>query len=179
MDPRTKRTIREWTNTVVSTAVMFVVLRAVVVEAYDVPTGSMRPTILEHERILGTKFHYWLWEPERGDVVVFRTPPAVRAMQADGGSDRLLKRIVAVAGDTVEVRDGAVWVNGARQEEPYLLEPPHYLLTPVLVPEHHVFVLGDNRNNSLDGHVWGFLPESALLARGFARYWPPWRIGAL
>ena len=98
MKARHRRHLAEWTNTIVSSAVMFLVMRAVVVEAYDVPTGSRRPTILEHERVLGTKFHYWLWAPERGDVVVFRTPPAVRALQADGGSARLLKRIVAIAG---------------------------------------------------------------------------------
>ena len=179
MNPRHRRVLAEWTHTLVSSAVMFLVMRAVVVEAYDVPTGSMRPTIQEHDRILGTKFHYWLWAPERGDVVVFRTPPDVRALQADGGSERLLKRIVAVAGDVVEVKGGALWVNGVRQEEPYLEDSPDYRMPRVRVPEGHVFVLGDNRNNSLDGHVWGFLPEKALLAHAIVRYWPPWRIGAL
>lgn len=179
MKPRHRRRLVEWTHALVSTTVMFLVLRAVVVEAYEVPTGSMRPTIREHDRVLGTKFEYWLREPSRGDVVVFRTPPTVRAMQADGGSERLLKRVIAVAGDVVEVRDGAVRINGIRQDEPYLQDRPDYRMPAVRVPKGHVFVLGDNRNNSLDGHIWGFLPEDALLAHAVVRYWPPWRVGLL
>ena len=179
MNERRRRRLAEWTRTLVSSAVMFLVMRAVVVEAYVVPTGSMRPTIQENDRVLGTKFHYWFFAPERGDVVVFRTPPPVRALQADGGSDRLLKRIVAVAGDVVEVKGSALWVNGVRQVEPYLQDPPDYRMPRVRVPPGHVFVLGDNRNNSLDGHVWGFLPEKELLAHAVVRYWPPWRIATL
>jgi signal peptidase I len=168
----------EWTKTIVASAAVFVVMRAAVVEAYHVPTGSMRPTILEGERILGTKFHYWLWEPETGDVVVFRTPAAVRRLQSQE-ADRLVKRVIGKEGDLVQIAGGIVRVNGRTLDEPYVLAPPDYELPAIRVPRDHVFVLGDNRNNSLDGHVWGFLPEKDLLAHAFLRYWPPQRIGVL
>jgi signal peptidase I len=175
---RGKREVAEWAKTIVSSVVVFLVMRAAVVEAYHVPTGSMRPTILEGDRILGSKFHYRFREPECGDVVVFRTPERVRALQREDAS-RLVKRVVAVGGDVVEVRGGVVRVNGQPLEEPYVLAKPDYVLPPVRVPTDHVFVLGDNRNDSLDGHVWGFLPKDALLARAFLRYWPPQRLGTL
>ncbi len=178
MNSKRRQAVWEWTKTIVSSAAVFLVMRAAVVEAYHVPTGSMRPTILEGERILGTKFHYWLWEPETGDVVVFRTPDVVRRLQSEE-ADRLVKRLIAKEGDVVAIHDGIVRENGRPLDEPYLLAPPDYELPPMRVPKDHVFVLGDNRNNSLDGHVWGFLPEDDLLARAFLRYWPPQRIGIL
>ena len=90
-----------------------------------------------------------------------------------------MKRIVAVEGDVVEVSGGVLRVNGVAKREDYLNEPPAYTMGPVRVPEDCVFVLGDNRNNSADGHYWGFLPRSDIKARLFARYWPIGRIGAL
>ena len=153
-------------------------MRAAVVEAYHVPTGSMRPTIHEGDRILGSKFHYRFWEPRTGDVVVFRAPEAVRRLSSHD-ADRLVKRVIATDGDFVEVSRGVVRVNGRILDEPYVAAPPDYELPRFRVPAGHVFVLGDNRNNSLDGHVWGFLAEEDLLARAFVRYWPPGRMGAL
>ncbi|MFN8177140.1 MAG: signal peptidase I [bacterium] len=179
MKERRRRELIEWVKTIVSSAVVFLVLRATVVEAYYVPTGSMRPTILENDRILGSKFYYRFWEPKTGDVVVFRTPERVREMEGPNGGSRLVKRVVAKSGDLVQVSKGVVRVNGKALSEPYVLDPPDYEMPPVRVPAGCVFVLGDNRNDSLDGHVWGFLPEKALLARAFLRYWPPQRIGTL
>ncbi len=180
MKPRVKREIREWAKTLVYSALMFFGMKIAVVEAYHVPTGSMRPTILEGDRILGTKFHYWIWDARAGDVVVFRSPERVQALSGpQAAAGRLVKRVVAVAGDVVEVKDGTLFVNGTAQREPYLQAPPDYRMPPFPIPEGHVFVLGDNRNNSLDGHVWGSLEEEALLARAWVRYWPPWRVGLL
>lgn len=176
MNDRVKREVREWSRTILYSAILFFALRVAVVEAYHVPTGSMRPTILEGDRILGTKFHYWLWEPKAGDVVVFRTPDRVREMSADGGSSRLVKRCVAVGGDHVRVDNGRLYVNGVPREEPYLQSPPAYRMREIVVPKGHILVLGDNRNNSLDGHIWGTLPEKALLAKAVVCYWPPNRI---
>lgn len=173
-----KRELVAWTKTILSSTVMFLVMRATVVEAYHVPTGSMRPTILEGERILGSKFYYRFWEPKTGDVVVFRTPERVQRLQGHESS-RLVKRLIATEGDVVRVASGIVYVNGHALAEPYVGTPPDYEMPAVRVPAGHVFVLGDNRNNSLDGHVWGFLPEQALLARAFLRYWPPQRIGTM
>ena len=179
MNERIRMQVIEWVKTIVYSALLFFGMRVAVVEAYHVPTGSMRPTILEGDRILGSKFHYWFWEPKAGDVVVFRSPERVQRMSGDHAGKRLVKRVVATAGDTVEVVGGVLLVNGRPREEPFIQAAPNYEMPPVRVPEGHVFVLGDTRNNSLDGHIWGFLEKEALLARAWVRYWPLTRLGAL
>jgi signal peptidase I len=169
---------RDWARTLLLTVALSLGLRVAVVEAFVVPTGSMRPTIQEGDRLLGSKFHYWFWEPKRGELVVFRPPPAAQEI-THAEASRYVKRVIATEGDLVEVRDGRVRVNGREVEEPYLDAPPHYDVPPTRVPEGQLFVLGDNRNDSLDSHVWGFLPQDALIAHVFARYWPPNRISGL
>jgi signal peptidase I len=138
----------------------------------------MRPTILEGDRLLGTKFHYWFRDPRAQEIVIFRPPENARAYVGPEVK-RLVKRVVAVEGDKIEIADGIVIVNGHQLQEPYIETPPLYPLAPVVVPPDHFFVLGDNRNQSLDSHFWGFVPESELIAHVFARYWPLDRIGSL
>lgn len=178
MEPRYAKEAREWGKTLMITAAVSLLLRAAVVEAFMVPTGSMRPTILEGDRILGTKFPYWLREPRAKEIVVFRPPEEARA-QVSADVKRLVKRIVAVEGDVIEIAQGIVLVNGIPLEEPYINAPPQYDLPPIEVPAKHVFVLGDNRNQSLDSHSWGFVPKSELIAHVVLRYWPPSRLGTL
>jgi len=173
-----KSEARDWGRTLLLTALLSLALRVAVVEAFVVPTGSMRPTILEGDRLLGSKFHYWFWHPKRGDVVVFHPPAEAQELSREDAK-RFVKRVIAVAGDTVSVHAGHVFVNGRELDEPYVATPPTYRMGETVVPEHELFVLGDNRNESLDSHVWGFLPEDALIAHVFARYWPPNRIGGL
>jgi len=173
-----KSEAREWGKTLLYTGLLSLVLRVAVVEAFVVPTGSMRPTILEGDRLLGSKFHYWFWQPARGDIVVFRPPDKAQEI-TDKKTPRYVKRVIAVAGDTVEVKRGRVFVNGNPVDEPYLSAPPSYRVPPVVVPAGQLFVLGDNRNESFDSHRWGFLAEESLIAHVFARYWPPNRIGGL
>jgi signal peptidase I len=84
---------------------------------------------------------------------------------------------VGIAGDTVEVKGGVVYVNGVAQDEPYTNERPDYDLPPLTVPKGAIFVLGDNRNHSFDSHIWGFLPENNVIGRAVLKYWPPWRVG--
>lgn len=169
---------RAWLRTAALVVLASLAMRAVVVEAFVVPSGSMRPTIVEGDHLLGSKFHYRFWQPRRGEVVVFRPPDeALRIGRAD--ATRYVKRVIAVEGDEVEIRDGVVRVNGGALAEPYVAEAPDYVFPAQRVPPGHVFVLGDNRNESLDSHRWGFLPREALLAHVFARYWPPERIGGL
>jgi signal peptidase I len=167
-----------WLKTLSLTVALALAARAVVVEAYVVPSGSMRPTIEVGDHLLGSKFHYRFWSPARGDIVVFR-PPEAAQQEGAPAAPRYVKRVIAVAGDEVSVRGGRVWVNGEPVIEPYLAEAPGYAFGPRRVPEGHLFVLGDNRNESLDSHRWGFLSEDALIAHVFGRYWPPRRIGGL
>lgn len=172
-----KTEARDWGRTILMTAALSLVLRVAVVEAFVVPTGSMRPTIVEGDRLLGSKFHYWFWGPKRGDLVVFHPPQAALELSSANAS-RYVKRVIGTAGDVVEVTGGHVLVNGKPLDEPYLEAAPRYRMPPTRVPEGQLFVLGDNRNESLDSHIWGFLQEDALIAHVFARYWPPTRLAS-
>lgn len=124
---------------------------------------------------------------QRGDVVVFSPPQALLdILLKEYGSDNeikpkeaLIKRVVALEGDQAQVkRDGKLYVNGEVQEDAFTKEDKvNYRYGPVTVPKDNVLVLGDNRNESLDGHVWGCLPIDNIIGRAMCVYWPPWRVG--
>lgn len=166
--------VREWVKSIGLALLLAIGIRTAVVEAFVIPSGSMEPTLQIGDRILGNKFWFWFATPHRRDIVIF-SPPASAEMAAGA----LIKRVVAVEGDVVEIRDGQVFVNGKDVSEPYVKERPQYILPPTRVPRGMLFVLGDNRNASYDSHVWGFVPRSHLKAKAFARYWPLNRMGLL
>jgi len=152
-------------------------LRWAVVEPRWIPSGSMLPTLQLQDRILVEKLTPRFGSGVRtGSIVVFH-PPA--RLQEAGYDPRtaLIKRVVAVAGDQVEVRDGKLWRNGTPAEPDWAREPMDYALEPFVVPAGEVLVLGDNRNASLDSHLWGPLPETDLIGTAIWRYWPPARFG--
>jgi signal peptidase I len=159
---------------------MFMAVRGVA-QNFIVDGGSMEPNFHNGELVIVNKLAFKTldlgvvpfldgkrWQPFRdpqpGDVVVFEFPQ-------DPTRD-FIKRVIAVPGQTVEVREGRVYVDGVVVEEPYLSEPPHYTYGPTSVPPGQLFVLGDNRNNSYDSHSWGMLPDQHLIGRAEFRYWP-------
>lgn len=166
--------LKEYIKSVVLALIIAFGIRATIVQAYVIPTGSMIPTIMENDRIMSNKFIYFFSEPVPGDVVVF-TPP--EAAQTD--ATRFVKRLIAVEGDWVEIRDGRVYRNSRQLSEPYINQSPDYTVGPVRVPDGYVFVLGDNRRNSNDSHSWGFLPKKNIFAKAMFRYWPLNRIGVV
>ena len=154
-------------------------LRWAVLEPRWIPSGSMLPTLQLQDRVLVEKVRTRLHRPlPVGTVVVFHPPPALQAAgyAADAA---LIKRVVARAGDVVEVRQGRLWRNGAAVTGDWAAEPMRYTLPPLTVPAGHLLVLGDNRNASLDSHLWGPLPEQQLIGAAVWRYWPLRRFGAI
>jgi len=162
---------REILESVVLAVILTVVIRLWLFEPFYIPTPSMEPTLYPHDRILVNKLSYRLHPPERGDVVVFQFP-------LDPRRD-FIKRVIAFEGETVEIRQGYVYINGRRLEEPYIAEAAVADFGPVKVPEDHLFVMGDNRNNSEDSRVWGPLHEKFLIGKAFLIYWPPHRVGLI
>jgi signal peptidase I len=172
--PIQRERIWEWVKSIGLAVLLALGIRTAVVEAFVIPSGSMEPTLQIGDRVLGNKFWFWFAEPHRQDIVIFAPPPS-----AELAAGALIKRVIAVEGDVVEVRDEQVMVNRQLLTEPYLKEQPLYILSPTLVPPGMLFVLGDNRNASYDSHAWGFVPRGSLRAKAFARYWPLNRIGLL
>ena len=157
----------------ISFALVFGFVRPFVMEAFWIPSGSMVPTLEIGDRVLVNKFIYRFTEPERGDIVVFRS--------VDNPDEDLIKRVVGVPGDEIAVRRGRLILNGEPQKEPYTNKnfPDRSFYARTTVPEGHVFVMGDNRGNSADSRVFGPLPKKNIEGKAFLRFWPPQRIGLL
>ena len=154
-------------------------LRWAVLEPRWIPSGSMLPALQLQDRVLVEKLRARLHRPiPIGTVVVFHPPAALLAAGYDPKA-ALIKRVVAQAGDAVEVRNGVLWRNGSKAAIDWSAEPMDYQLEPLTVPPDHLLVLGDNRNASLDSHLWGPLPQKALIGTAVLRYWPLNRFGWL
>lgn len=162
---RKKSVLREFVETLLFTLLIYFLIRTFLFENYRVVGHSMDPTLADEQYLVVCKFLYRLQEPQRGDIVVFR--------DARGGDRKLIKRIVGMPGESVEVKNGLVYVNGQSLDEPYIMEQPRYSQQSSVLPEGEYFVLGDNRNNSSDSHNWGSLPEDAIVGKSCASYWPP------
>lgn len=153
-------------------------IKTFIVQPFVIPTGSMIPTIELQDRLLAEKITYrFARQPEPGEIVVFDNPDS-----SDPVAKILIKRVIATGGQTVDVRDGAVYVDGTKLDEPYVhgkVTQPGTVATPIEIPEGYVWLMGDNRPNSGDSRFFGPVPESAVNGRGFWTYWPLSRFGKL
>jgi signal peptidase I len=177
--PSLVETLRRQVVPVLVWVLLALVLRWAVLEPRWIPSGSMLPALQLQDRVLVEKLRTHLHRPiPIGTVVVFHPPAALLAAGYDPKA-ALIKRVVAQAGDAVEVRDGVLWRNGSKAAIDWSAEPMDYQLEPLTVPPDHLLVLGDNRNASLDSHLWGPLPQRALIGTAVLRYWPLNRFGWL
>lgn len=129
----------------------------------------MEPNLHDNQRLIIEKISYHIHPPQRGDIIVLRLP--------NRQSDPLIKRVIGLPGETVEITDGKVIINGEVLDEPYLNQSTYQGMPPRVVPADEVFVLGDNRGFSNDSRAFGFVPFSDIIGRAWFRYWPPSEIG--
>ncbi len=187
MSLKKKSVLRDWVESIIVAFLLAMVIRTFVVQAFKIPTGSMRMTLLEGDLILVNKFIYGarvpftsqrlpaVRQPKRGDVVVFIYPE-------DKKKD-FIKRLVGLPGETIEIKGGSIYVNDKPAPEPIFNQIYYYNRgdfasegQKIRVPANSYFVLGDNSVSSKDSRYWGFVPKDDLLGQALIVYWPPQRV---
>ncbi|QZZ20624.1 signal peptidase I [Leptothermofonsia sichuanensis E412] len=158
--------------------ILALLIRAFVAEPRYIPSDSMVPTLAIGDRLVVEKMSYRFRTPESGEIVVFDPPPQLQ-IQGYARDQAFIKRIIGTPGQTVLVQNGTVYLDQQPLQESYIAAPPNYLWGPAEVPPHSYFVMGDNRNNSNDSHIWGFLPEANIIGRAWFRFYPFNRIGLI
>jgi signal peptidase I len=186
--PRPLRTIIDWGLTLALACIAVLLFQAEVAKPYRIPSSSMEPTLhcakpvagcqgRFSDRVIANRLAYRLHEPERGDIIVFETTPAVEAACDARGA--FVKRVVGLPGEHVAMRDGYVLIDGVRLSEPYMHARYRGKETGSWgrVPTDSYFVLGDNRPMSCDSRRWGAVTSGDIVGRADVTYWPPRRIG--
>lgn len=182
--------IKEWVPSILFAAILvFGIIRPFIVQAFKIPSGSMRPTLMEGDKLFVNKFIYRFHAPERGDIIVFKypgNPSDPSETKADRKKD-FIKRLAAFGGEVVEIQDGTLLIDGKTLEEPGTFSRFYYFNhdpfgsphQKIRVPEDSYFVLGDNSANSRDSRFWGFVPKKNVLGKAIFRWWPLNKIGKL
>jgi signal peptidase I len=166
----------EWGILIVGALLIALLIKTFLFQAFYIPSASMEPTLKVHDRVLVNKLSYHLHSVHRGDIVVFKAPPEERTAQIKD----LVKRVIGLPGDTIESRDGHVYIDDRLLSESYL---PKGTVTDDLpkqvVPANSYFMMGDNRTASSDSRVFGPIKRSTIIGRAFVRMWPLTRLGFL
>lgn len=167
--------MRETVETIVIAFILAFLIRTFVVQAFYIPSGSMKPNLQIGDRILAYKFLYGLKNVKRGDIIVFKFPLNPRK--------DFIKRVIGLPGDIIKVENKEIYVNGKQLSEPYIVHGdkwnsgfPRDEYPPTPVPAGSLFMLGDNRDSSDDSRYWGFVPAKNIVGEAFLVYWPLWRI---
>lgn len=174
--------LRVWRNQQENFQLLFIALclalliRTFVAEPRYIPSDSMLPTLQMGDRMVVEKISYRFHPPATGDIVVF-DPPQQLQILGYAKDQAFIKRIIGKPGQIVKINNGKVYLNGKPLEEDYIAQPPAYEWGAKQVPEDEFFVMGDNRNDSNDSHVWGFLPREKIIGRALFRFWPFNRVG--
>ncbi|HEX2118808.1 MAG TPA: signal peptidase I [Acidimicrobiales bacterium] len=166
--PSGLRNVVEWVAIAGGALLVAFLIKTFLLQAFYIPSLSMAPTLKVNDRVLVNKLSYDLHEINRGDIVVFESPPNEGSQTKD-----LIKRVIALPGETVEAHDGHIYIDGSELEEPYL--GPDVTTQPfekTTIPPDHYWVMGDNRPNSRDSRFYGAISESLVIGRAFVRVWP-------
>ncbi len=186
-----KSVIREYVESIIIAFILAMFIRTFVVQAFKIPTGSMRPTLMEGDRVLVNKFIYGaevpftdlrlpgICQPRRGDIIVFKYPE-------DPKRD-FIKRLIAAEGEEIEILNGNILINGKVADKPDIFRERFYYNRgeygkgglKIKVPSDSFYVLGDNSATSRDSRYWGFVPQKDLVGKAFFIYWPLHRIGLI
>ncbi|MFH1995746.1 MAG: signal peptidase I [Candidatus Omnitrophota bacterium] len=184
MNERIRREVKEWSESLIIALILALLIRAFIVQAFKIPSGSMMPTLKVGDRIFVNKFIYGaripftklrlpnLREPERGDIVVFKSPTEPKK--------DFIKRLIATGGETVEIRDGDIYIDNAIVRDPRIIKNRYYYNrgefgdenSATKVPEGSFYVLGDNSDSSRDSRFWGFVPKDSIVGKAILIYWP-------
>jgi len=175
----------EWVLVIGGAVLLAIIVKAVLLQAFYIPSASMYPTLQKGDRVLVNKLSYKLHDVNRGDVVVFEKPPSEVATDIPD----LIKRVVGLPGESIVIEAGRVYIDGQLLDEPYLPEGTTTSAdtstlhctreAPCVVPEGDVWVMGDNRNDSKDSRYFGPIDEDTIVGRAFVVVWPLNRLGLL
>ncbi len=157
---------KDWVFSIAAAVILALLIRTFIVELYVVDGPSMRPTLKHEERLVVNKFVYRMRDPLKGEILIFRYP-------RDPSRD-FIKRVIATAGDTIEIKEGRVYVNDSLLHEDYILEKTRTEYPKTTIPEGTIFVMGDNRNNSEDSRFpdVGFVPLDLIKGKAVLVFWP-------
>ncbi|MDD3186424.1 MAG: signal peptidase I [Anaerostipes sp.] len=154
----------------VTLGITFFITQFVIVNA-SIPSGSMESTIMTHDKLIALRTTYWFNDPERGDIIIFKYP--------ENEKEWYIKRVIALPGETVQVKDGKVYINHSKTplKESYIKEEPVDDFGPYKVPENGYFVMGDNRNNSNDARYWNvhYVKRDEVIGKAYFRYYPSFK----
>jgi len=172
---RHKAVIKEYGESLLIAFVLAMIIRAFVVQAFKIPTGSMKPTLMERDRILVSKFIYKFREPKRGDVIVFKYPENPKLA--------FIKRLIGKSGDKLKIKNGRILIDEKEISEEQIITNFYYnrghyggIGQDIIVPPDALYALGDNSANSRDSRYWGFVPRKNLIGKAILIYWPPNRV---
>ena len=182
--------VREWGESILIAFILAMAIRTFAIQAFKIPTGSMRTTLLEGDRVLVNKLKYGPQIPwthirlpgygklARGDIIVFRYPEDPRR--------DFIKRLIALPGEIVEIREGHIYINGKMINDERIIPQYYYNRgdygakdLSIKIPQGYYYVLGDNSANSEDSRIWGFVPEYNLVGKAEVIYWPVTRLRVL
>lgn len=182
-----KSVIRDWVESIIIAAILALIVKTFIVQAFKIPTGSMRMTLIEGDHILVNRFIYGvniptfnirlpkIKSPKRGDVIVFLEPEERKKFY--------IKRLIGLPFETVEIKDGKIYINAEEVRDSLIVKQCYYNFgefgeagKKITVPSDCYFVLGDNSLSSRDSRYWGFLPQKNVIGQAMFIYWPPKRM---